>query len=512
MNKLTRCALYTRVSSRGQLDGDYNSLDTQKERLEAYCKSQENFEVYRAYEDGAYSGENVDRPGLKAMLEDIRDRKIDCVLVYKIDRLTRNPKDFYTLLELFEKCNVNFVSITQPFETQSPTGRLIRNILLTFAQFEREMTADRTRDKMHQRAQKGLWHGGRTPYGYVNKDKKIFKHEVEAPRVEFMFKRFLEDPSICRLRTELHRREWFTRAGQHWSKSALDNMLRNPIYSGVVRFNGQTFQGQQEAIIADCIFKKAQTLRRDCTHPHQATAIERPYLLKGLIRCADCGSFMTVHYTQKKRKDGSIQRTPYYRCTKTMKYENSVCKIRHVNADDIEKFVIDKLHELSQNENYVEMTIDEANKNLTRRVEPLKQEAELLGKRLNELEAEIDSYVEALGKAKISIERLELKIEQKEGDRKALQAQYDDLKRKINEADVKDYNAELIKKALRDFRKVFKSLAPQEQTQALQYILKNVYVYPDKIALEVFELPEFTLGSPKDSEWLPETHPPTSVF
>ena len=148
------CGLYTRVSSRNQADADYSSLETQRERLEAYCKSQDNYIIYRVYEDGGYSADSLDRPALKEMLRDLREGNLNCILAYKIDRLTRSVKDFHLLMDLFDRDGVKFVSVTQSLDTQNPMGRLLRNVLLDFAQFEREMTADRTRDKMYQRAQK----------------------------------------------------------------------------------------------------------------------------------------------------------------------------------------------------------------------------------------------------------------------------------------------------------------------------------------------------------------------
>src|SRR5277367_5351200 len=181
------CGLYTRVSSRNQAEADYSSLETQRERLEAYCKSQEDYTVYRVYEDGGYSADSMDRPALKEMLRDIRDGKLNCILAYKIDRLTRSVRDFHALTDLFDRNDVKFVSVTQSIDTQNPMGRLLRNVLLDFAQFEREMTADRTRDKMHQRAQKGMWNGGNVPYGYVAENKRLVVHADEASRFSSCF-------------------------------------------------------------------------------------------------------------------------------------------------------------------------------------------------------------------------------------------------------------------------------------------------------------------------------------
>jgi len=171
------CAIYTRVSTDNQAEKEYNSCEAQEEKIKAYIRSQENLKLYKVYTDPGFSGASLERPALRKMLDDIIDGKIDCVLTYKIDRLTRSPKDFYTLIELFDKHGVAFISVTENFDTSSPSGRLLRNIMLTFAQFEREMTAERTRDKLAQRAEKGMWNGGIVPYGYKNVDKKLAINE-----------------------------------------------------------------------------------------------------------------------------------------------------------------------------------------------------------------------------------------------------------------------------------------------------------------------------------------------
>jgi site-specific DNA recombinase len=500
-SKTTICGLYTRVSSRNQAEADYSSLETQRERLEAYCKSQENYTAYRVYEDGGYSADSMDRPALKEMLRDLRDGRLNCVLAYKIDRLTRSVKDFHVLMDIFDRCGVKFVSVTQSLDTQNPMGRLLRNVLLDFAQFEREMTADRTRDKMHQRAQKGLWNGGNVPYGYASENKKLIVHPEEAPRLRYMFQRFADTPSLSRLREELHRRGWHTRSNKPWGKMALDHILRNPLYCGLIRFNEQQFKGSHEALIEEGLFRKVQSVRRD--RSHGATKIKREFLLKGLIRCAECGSVMTPHYTQKRHKDGSPNRIPYYRCTRTMHFNNAVCTVKHINADHLESLVVGKLSELSQNEVYLKMSVAELNGDLKRKLEPLEREAQQIRKRLEEIEEEIGRYVKALGQGKLSIGRLEAEIGALELDRESLQMQLDELKRKINESSIRDYNAELLQHTLRDFRTAFTALTPPEQSEALQCVVKGVTVHPQRLALEIFELEEFRASSQNRKEWLP---------
>jgi site-specific DNA recombinase len=497
----TVCGLYTRVSSRNQAEADYSSLETQRERLEAFCKSQENYAIYRVYEDGGYSADSLDRPALKEMLRDLREGKLNCVLAYKIDRLTRSVKDFHLLMDLFDRYGVKFVSVTQSLDTQNPMGRLLRNVLLDFAQFEREMTADRTRDKMHQRAQKGLWNGGNVPFGYRAENKRLMGDAEEAPRVQFMFQRFANSPSLARLRDELHRRGWYTRSKKPWSKTALDQILRNPIYAGYVRFNEQQFKGDHAAIVEEGLFQKVQSVRRD--RSHGSSRVRRVFLLKGLIRCSDCGSSMTPHYTQKRNKDGSTYRISYYRCTKTMHFSNSACTVKHINAEHIESLVVGKLSELSQNETYLKASIEELNSDLQRKVEPLEREARRIRKRLDEIEEEIGRYVKALGQGKLSIGRLESQIDALEVDKKTLQAELFECERKVNESASRDYNAEALQRTLQDFRTVFTTLSAAEQSEALQCILKGVTVHPGKLALEIFELEEFHPSSQKREGWLP---------
>ncbi len=224
------CAVYTRVSTDNQAEKEYNSCEAQEEKIKAYIRSQENLKVYKVYSDPGFSGASLERPALQRMMNDIMEGKIDCVLTYKIDRLTRSPKDFYTLVELFDKHGVAFISVTENFDTSSPSGRLLRNIMLTFAQFEREMTAERTRDKLSQRAKKRMWNGGIVPYGYKNVEKKLVINEKELECVREIFTIFIETKSLAETRKRMNQ-IYRTRAGKRFGKGSIDNILRNPIGS-----------------------------------------------------------------------------------------------------------------------------------------------------------------------------------------------------------------------------------------------------------------------------------------
>src|SRR5258708_3176651 len=247
-----RCAIYTRVSTEHGLEQEFNSLDNQREASEAYIKSQahEGWKLVRThYDDGGYSGGSMDRPALQRLLDDIRARKIDVIVVYKVDRLTRSLADFAKLVELFDAHGVSFVSVTQQFNTTTSMGRLTLNVLLSFAQFEREVTSERIRDKIAASKRKGLWVGGTLLLGYEMKDGKIAIIEEEAELVRSIFQRYLELGGVNELLRDLKERNirtktrllstGATRGGIPFARGALYYVLSNHFYIADVKYNNQ---------------------------------------------------------------------------------------------------------------------------------------------------------------------------------------------------------------------------------------------------------------------------------
>src|SRR5713226_6476544 len=238
-----RCAIYTRVSTDHGLDQEFNSLDAQYDAASAYIKSQAHagWTLIRSrYDDGGYSGGSTDRPDLQKLLDDIRARKVDVIVVYKVDRLTRSLADFAKLVELFDAHGVSFVSVTQQFNTTTSMGRLTLNVLLSFAQFEREVTSERIRDKIAASKRKGLWVGGMAPLGYETKDRKIIVIEEEAERVRLIYRRYLELGSVNRPMAALRKRRIVTKVrslksgqtigGIPFTRGPLAHLLRNRFY------------------------------------------------------------------------------------------------------------------------------------------------------------------------------------------------------------------------------------------------------------------------------------------
>ena len=266
--KSVRCAIYTRVSTEQGLDQDFNSLDAQYEAASAYIKSQAHAnwtQIRSRYDDGGYSGGSTDRPDLQRLLEDIRARKIDVIVVYKVDRLTRSLADFAKLVELFNAHGVSFVSVTQQFNTTTSMGRLTLNVLLSFAQFEREVTSERIRDKIAASKRKGLWVGGNLPLGYEMRDGKIAIVEEEAEQVRFIFRRYLELGSVNELVRDLGKRNiktkfkklstGTTRGGIPFGRGALYYLLSNHFYIGEVKYKNEILPGEQPPILDRVLFE-----------------------------------------------------------------------------------------------------------------------------------------------------------------------------------------------------------------------------------------------------------------
>ena len=289
--KRLRCAIYTRKSTEEGLDMEFNSLDAQREACEAYVASQkaEGWAAIRErYEDGGYSGGTLDRPAL-----------IDVIVVYKIDRLSRALMDFSKLVEIFDRNNVTFVSVTQSFNTTTSMGRLTLNILLSFAQFEREIIGERIRDKIAASRKRGMWMGGCVPLGYDVRDKKLVVNEAEAETVRMIFRRFMTVGSTSALARQLHAEGLLTKRGKPVSHGYVYKIVKNRIYLGEAVHKGTAYPGAHEAIVSPELWEGAQAVLRESPRLRAAANRSRSdALLKGLIFTAT-GTAMTPTYTRK---------------------------------------------------------------------------------------------------------------------------------------------------------------------------------------------------------------------
>jgi len=358
--QIKNCAIYTRVSTDMQAEKEFSSCEAQEEKIKSFVQSQDNWRIFKVYSDAGYTGANTNRPALQELLEDIKQKKIDIILAYKIDRLTRSPKDFYQLIEVFEQNSVSFISITERFDTSTPAGRLLRNIMLTFAQFERELTSERTKDKLLERAKKGMWNGGRSPYGYERKNKKLIINKKETETVRLIFETYLETGSVNQLYDLLKEKNIKNRQGKIFSKAHLALILRNIAYTGKIKYAGQIYQGIHQPIISEELFKLVQK-----THKRRIRKfrIYKYFLLGGLIRCKECGYKMSACFTNK-HKNGKLKRYYYYRCTCVNKKGWRACSIKEVSAERIENYILENLERISVDKNYIENLVFRQNYSL----------------------------------------------------------------------------------------------------------------------------------------------------
>jgi site-specific DNA recombinase len=309
--KTIRCAIYTRVSTDQGLEQDFNSLNAQYDASRAYIRSQSHAGwtlIRTKYEDGGFSGGNTDRPALQRLLADIRAGKIDVIVVYKVDRLTRSLADFAKLVELFDKHGISFVSVTQQFNTTTSMGRLTLNVLLSFAQFEREVTSERIRDKIAASKRKGLWVGGMAPLGYDTRDRKITVNKTEAGMVRRIFRRYLKLGSLNLLMADLRKRGIVTKkrllksgktvGGIPFTRGPLAHLLRNRFYIGEVVFKGETLPGEQPAIIDRKLFDAVQAKLDGQLHSYKRNRTSSAAILAGRLY-DDRGQRMTPTHTRK---------------------------------------------------------------------------------------------------------------------------------------------------------------------------------------------------------------------
>jgi site-specific DNA recombinase len=352
--KLVRCAVYTRKSTEEGLEQEFNSLDAQRESGEAFVRSQagEGWTLNPdRYDDGGFTGGNTDRPALQRLLTDIGAGKVDCVVVYKVDRLSRSLLDFAQMMQTFEKQKVSFVSVTQQFNTGTSMGRLVLNVLLSFAQFEREIISERTRDKIAATRRKGKWAGGHPILGYdidLNGFKLVMNPD-EATRVRAIFALYLEHESLLPVVKELAKRGWTNkrwttrkgpeRGGQPFTKGNLYNLLSNVAYAGKVRYKTEIHDGEHPGIVDPGMFQKVQNLlHRNGTTGGATVRNQFGAILKGLLKCTPCNCSMSPAHTTKKNR-----RYRYYVCTAAQKKGWDTCPSKSIPAEQIEKFVVEQI-------------------------------------------------------------------------------------------------------------------------------------------------------------------------
>ena len=353
MPKPVRCAIYTRKSTEDGLEQEFNSLDAQREACEAYILSQrhEGWKlVPDAYDDGGYSGGTMERPGLKALMQAVENGLVDVIVVYKVDRLTRSLADFAKIVEILDEKQASFVSITQAFNTTTSMGRLTLNVLLSFAQFEREVTGERIRDKIAASKKKGMWMGGPVPLGYIVEDRKLVAEPEEAERVRTIMRRYLASKSAPALLVQLEREGTLTkvqlrasgphRGGISFRRGSLFHLLKNPVYRGKIVHKGQIYDGEHQAIVDPELWNAVQAKLSSAAPPRKRPSNDRQHaLLKGLLSDSQ-GRPMVPTYATK-----GVRRYRYYETRRDLTGADKAESTRYAMVQ-LERYVAEHLEAL----------------------------------------------------------------------------------------------------------------------------------------------------------------------
>jgi site-specific DNA recombinase len=461
-----RAAIYTRKSTSAGLEQEFNSLDAQRERCAEYAKGQ-GWDVVATYDDGGFTGANTDRPAFQRLLADVDAGKVDVVVVYKVDRLSRSLLDFALVLERFDDHSVAFVSVTQNFSTADAMGKLTLNMLMSFAEFERQMIAERTRDKIVAARRKGKWTGGMVPIGYDAVDRKLVKNKPESVVVREVFDLYESHRSVLAVVRELRARGRKRRTGQ-WSKDGVLRVLANPLYAGLISAAGELYPAEHEAIIAREQFERVKELLAGRGVRGPRASKNPAYLLRGLLRCGVCDAAMTP---------GGSRNYRYYRCVTRDKLGTKACAARPLPAEAVEAFVVERLHTLAADKEHAAELRERLGARATADRKMLAAERAALPTRIRKLSADVQALASAIphlsGRAqKVADDKLlatATALEAAQTERAALETKFAKLDAAVAEA-------EWVRESLADFASLWELMTPSNRQRLVVALIDRVRV------------------------------------
>jgi site-specific DNA recombinase len=494
-----RVAVYTRKSVTEGLDMEFNSLDAQRESVLDYVKSQRGagwVALPERYDDGGFTGANIDRPGFQRLMADVEAGKIDVVAVYKIDRLSRSLVDFTQLIETFRRRGVAFVSVTQSFDTSTSMGRMVVSLLATFAQFERETIAERVRDKVHATRRRGMWTGGKPPLGYDVVEKRLVVNPTEAEQVRAIFALYLDLGALLPTAEELNRRDWRSKSwttqegrvveGRPWSNTSLHAFLTNPLLAGKIRAGSDLVAGQHEAIIDQATFDAVQAqLAKRAVIPRGWKAPKRDgAVLAGLLRCA-CGASMIRSSTKSRGRKYTS-----YVCARILKHGAAACPGSRAPAGELEAFVVERVRAVGRDPSVLRATLNADRKAGEVRRAELEADLQRLRQERGRLDAERRNVEDAVAAGATGmVERLKA-VEREMAEIDQLVA---DARRDLAALDSGALDPDYLARVLEEFEPVWTQLSTPEKARVLALLLERVTFEPESGEVEI----RFRPGGPR---------------
>ncbi len=483
--RTVRAAIYTRVSTQDQAEGDFTSLDNQREMSEAYVQSQASLgwiALDTRYDDAGFSGGNVDRPALDRLLRDAEDGAIDCIVFTKIDRLSRSLLDFSHIVDILNRYGVSFVSVTQQFDTSNSMGQLTLNMLLSFAQFERQMIAERTREKMVAARKRGKWTGGPPPLGYdtVPKGGRIIVNHDEAVRVRAIFDLYLKNESLTATLADMAERSWITkswttkrghhRKGNPFQKTSLRRLLTNPIYIGKVLLQGELYEGEHEGIVDPKIWERVQRiLKMNGSNGGRGVRNRHGALLKGILRCAPCDAAMTHTFS---KKNGRIYR--YYICGQAQRMGWANCPTKSIPAEEIERYIFERIRALGSDPELLEETIQAAEKQIAEQVVQVEADIRTAEKQLTRVQKEKQDLLESIRQGGSVASRAAERLDQVAEEKKSTSSHLSSLQSQLPNLQDQKIDTEDLTKAIAHFDPIWDVLLPRERSRIVRLLIQQV--------------------------------------
>lgn len=491
--EVKRCAIYTRKSTSAGLEQDFNSLDAQRDSCTGYIQRQPGWKlVEERYDDGGFTGANIERPAFQRLLADIDAGKIDVVVVYKVDRLSRSLLDFAKVMERFGAAGASFVSVTQNFSTADAMGRLTLNMLMSFAEFEREMIAERTRDKIAAARRKGKWTGGSVPLGYTVEDKRLVVNELEAVLVREVFTLYLEQRStlaVVRLLNERHRSTKRHRAAngnlreaRSWTKGDVLRVLKNPVYAGYMPSGGELHEAEHAPLIPRETFTRVRALLEGAVGTKKDHGRNPDYVLRGLLRCARCGASFTPASTRKGQSEYR-----YYRCITRDKEGRTACPSSPLPASAIEEYVLERLRETTADSSLSQDVTAGVKRHAAARRKDVLTERQRMPAEIASLSDEGKRLVETIATVNGTARRLlDERLAEVGAQLARCEAQLASAERELANLDAIEVEATWVAQCLADFDKVWDVLTSENRRRLLRAIVERVEIDEPANKVSVF--------------------------